>query len=552
MPKINCAIYTRKSTERGLEMEFNSLQNQEEACKAYILSQAFNGWKYYKTFEDGGISGGTMERPGLQALLEEIRARNIQVVVVYKVDRLSRSIFDFHKMMQEFAKHECNFVSITQSFDTSNSMGKLTLNMLLSFAQFEREVSAERVRDKIAASKAKGLWMGGTPPIGYDANERQLIVNEGEAQLVRLIFQKYIETENMFAVADYLNAQGICTKKWVARRSKREHGGGQFYKSNVQRILTNPLYIGKIAHYAKNKVYEGKHPGIVPPDLWDQVQTLIRRRINDPNAFLHYKCHKTVLAGKLYDDKGQNFRFTSSKRQGKKFLYYYNGVGGHYLSVEQLDRFVLNMLKTADFDEIEPLADMSAITDAQLSAWITKATSQTVGKKHYLTVFLDEKQIKTDLGNCSKMSGQVDAKPLKIERIEDTIYLRDSFMVDNISSVRLRNGNARNILTIRQLNESLVRALARGWQLKKRIEQGIIIRELEKEMHMTKRTITRYVNLCYLSPRIVGDILEYKNPASLTLRELMNLAEGQVDFERQEKGWNGEKGHRFESKRYIT
>ena len=537
MPKINCAIYTRKSTERGLEMEFNSLQNQEESCKAYILSQAFNGWEYYKTFEDGGISGGTMERPGLQALLEEIRARNIQVVVVYKVDRLSRSIFDFHKMMQEFAKYECNFVSITQSFDTSNSMGKLTLNMLLSFAQFEREVSAERVRDKIAASKAKGLWMGGTPPIGYDANERQLIVNEGEAQLVRLIFQKYIETENMFAVADYLNAQGICTKKWVARRSKREHGGGQFYKSNIQRILTNPLYIGKIAHYAQNKIYDGKHEGIISHDLWDKVQELIRRRINDPNAFLHYKCHKTVLAGKLYDDKGQNFRFTSSKKQGKKFLYYYNGVGGHYLSVEQLDRFVLNMLKTADFDEIEPLADMSAITEEQLGAWITKTTCQTVGKKHYLTVFLDEKQIKTDLGNCPKMSGQVDTKPLKIERVEDTIYLRDSFMVANVSSVKLRNGTARNILTVRQLNESLVRGLARGWQLKKRMEQGLNIRELEQEQHMTKRTIMRYINLCYLSPRIVADILEYKNPANLALRELMNIAEGNVDFSKQEKMW---------------
>ena len=157
MPKINCAIYTRKSTEHGLDMEFNSLQNQEEACKAYILSQAFNNWEYYKTYSDGGISGGTMERPGLQALLNDIREGHIQVVVVYKVDRLSRSIIDFHKMMQEFDKYNCNFVSITQSFDTSNSMGKLTLNMLLSFAQFEREVSAERVRDKIAASKAKGL-----------------------------------------------------------------------------------------------------------------------------------------------------------------------------------------------------------------------------------------------------------------------------------------------------------------------------------------------------------------------------------------------------------
>ena len=534
MPKINCAIYTRKSTERGLEMEFNSLQNQEEACKAYILSQAFNGWEYYKTFEDGGISGGTMERPGLQALLEEIRERNIQVVVVYKVDRLSRSIFDFHKMMQEFAKYECNFVSITQSFDTSNSMGKLTLNMLLSFAQFEREVSAERVRDKIAASKAKGLWMGGNLPLGYDLNDRHLVVNEPEAEIVRQVFQKYLEMQNMLGVAEWLNKQGIHTKKWVTKHSQSTRGGEPFKKNTVQRMLTNPVYLGKITHYRQNKIYNGVHKPIISRELWEQVQQVIRRRFHDPNAFCHYKFHKTVLADKLYDDKGKKFRFTASKSHRRKLLYYYNGVGGHYLPVEQLDNFVLDMLKTADFDDIEPLADMSSVTDVQLGAWVIKATCQTVGKKHYLTVFLDEKQIKTDLGNCSKMSGQVDSKPLKIERIEDTIYLRDSFMVDNISSVRLRNGSARNILTVRQLNESLVRALARSWQLKKRMEQGIIIRELGKEMHMTKRTITRYVNLCYLSPRIVGDILEYKNPANLTLRELMNLAEGQVDFEKQE------------------
>ena len=534
MPKINCAIYTRKSTERGLEMEFNSLQNQEEACKAYILSQAFNGWEYYKTFEDGGISGGTMERPGLQALLEEIRERNIQVVVVYKVDRLSRSIFDFHKMMQEFAKYECNFVSITQSFDTSNSMGKLTLNMLLSFAQFEREVSAERVRDKIAASKAKGLWMGGNLPLGYDLNDRHLVVNEPEAEIVRQVFQKYLEMQNMLGVAEWLNKQGIHTKKWVTKHSQRTQGGEPFKKNTVQRMLTNPVYLGKITHYRQNKIYNGVHKPIITRELWEQVQQVIRRRFHDPNAFCHYKFHKTVLAGKLYDDKGKKFRFTSSKSHRRKILYYYNSVGGHYLPVEQLDRFVLNMLKKADFDDIEPLANMSAIPDAQLSAWITKAICQTVDKKHYLTVFLDEKQIKADLGNCPKMSGQVDTKPLKIERIEDTIYLRDSFMVANVSSVKLRNGTARNILTVRQLNESLVRGLARGWQLKKRMEQGLNIRELEQEQHMTKRTIMRYINLCYLSPHIVADILEYKNPNNLTLRELMNLAEGQVDFEEQE------------------
>ncbi|MDY6039072.1 MAG: recombinase family protein [Elusimicrobiaceae bacterium] len=538
MPKVNCAIYTRKSTEHGLDMEFNSLQNQEEACKAYILSQAFNNWEYYKTYSDGGISGGTMERPGLKTLLNDIRAGQIQVVVVYKVDRLSRSIIDFHKMMQEFDKCGCNFVSITQSFDTSNSMGKLTLNMLLSFAQFEREVSAERVRDKIAASKAKGLWMGGTPPLGYDANERQLHVNEREAGVVRLIFQKYIETENMFAVAEHLNEQGFCTKKWVAKRSKREHGGGQFYKSNVQRILTNPLYIGKIAHYAQNKIYDGKHAGIISQYLWDKVQELIRRRINDPNAFSHYQTHQTVLAGKLYDDNGQTFRLTSSKKKGKKFLYYYNGVGGHYLPVEQLDSFVLKTLKMTDFGDLEPLADREGLTDEQMQKWIEKVICQSVDKTHYLSIFLNEKQVKADLSACPRVSGPLETLPLSSEKLDGTLYVRNTFVVDNVSSVKLQNGTARNILTVRQLNESLVRGLSRGWQLKRLLERGKSLRECEATSGMNKRTFARYLNLCYLSPKIVADILEYRNPRNLSLKEVMTLAEGESSFERQEKEWN--------------
>ena len=540
MPKINCAIYTRKSTEHGLEMEFNSLQNQEEACKAYILSQAFNGWEYYKTFEDGGISGGTMERPGLQALLEEIRERNIQVVVVYKVDRLSRSIFDFHKMMQEFAKYECNFVSITQSFDTSNSMGKLTLNMLLSFAQFEREVSAERVRDKIAASKAKGLWMGGNLPLGYDLNDRHLVINETEAEIVRQVFQKYLEMQNMLGVAEWLNKQGIHTKKWITKHSQRTRGGEPFKKNTVQRMLTNPVYLGKITHYSQNKIYNGVHKPIISRELWEQVQGVIRRRISDPNAFNHYKFHKTVLAGKLYDDKGKKFRFTTSKSHRRKLLYYYNGVGGHYLPVEQLDNFVLDVLRQTNLETIEPLADRIGITDKQMSAWIIKAVCQSVDKKHYLTLFLDEKQIKANLGSCPKITEKLARKPLSVERMEDKLYVRGTFMVDNVSSVKLRNGTARNILTIRQLNESLVRGLARAWQLKKLLEKGLTTREWEKTSGMNKRTFARYINLCYLSPRIVTDILEYKNPNNLTLRELMNLAEGKVDFEEQEKVWNGE------------
>ena len=184
MTRINCAVYVRKSTEKGLELEFNSLHNQEEACRSYILSQAFNNWEYFKTYTDGGISGGTMERPALKQMLEDIRHGLIQTVVVYKVDRLSRSIMDIHNMMKEFDNYGCSFVSITQAFDTSTSMGKLTLNMLLSFAQFEREVSSERVRDKIRASKAKGLWTGGVPKLGYDIKDKKLVINPIEAEQV--------------------------------------------------------------------------------------------------------------------------------------------------------------------------------------------------------------------------------------------------------------------------------------------------------------------------------------------------------------------------------
>ena len=536
MPKINCAIYTRKSTEHGLDMEFNSLQNQEESCKAYILSQAFNGWEYYKTYSDGGISGGTMERPALQALMADIRARKIQVVVVYKVDRLSRSIIDFHKMMQEFEKNSCNFVSITQSFDTSNSMGKLTLNMLLSFAQFEREVSAERVRDKIAASKAKGLWMGGTPPLGYDIKEKQLVPNEQERTLVNLIFTKYLELGNMFATAHWLNEHGYHSKAWVPSCGK-PRGGRPFQKSGIQRILTNPVYIGKVAHHAKNKIYQGKHEAIVPKDIWEQAQEFIHRRIKDKNAFSSYQVHDSVLSRKLYDDTGRSFRQTTAKKQGKKFLYYYNGAGGHYLPVEQLDNFVLKTLKMTDFDDLEPLSNRDSLTDRQMRKWISKVVCQSEGKTHYLSIFLNEKQIKADLSALPKISGQAEERALVPEKLDGKLYVRNTFIVDNVSSMKLQNGSARNILTVRQLNESLVRGLARGWQLKKMIEKGMATREWEKASGMNKRTFSRYLNLCYLSPKIVADILEYNNPRNITLRELMNLAERASDFERQDREW---------------
>lgn len=536
MPKVNCAIYTRKSTERGLDMEFNSLQNQEEACKAYILSQAFNGWEYYKTYSDGGISGGTMERPGLKTLLDDIREGHIQVVVVYKVDRLSRSIIDFHKMMQEFDKYGCNFVSITQSFDTSNSMGKLTLNMLLSFAQFEREVSAERVRDKIAASKAKGLWMGGTPPLGYDLKDKQLIPNPQEAELVNLIFTKYLELGNIQATADWMNQQGYRSKCWqTASGDKR--GGHLFRYGSIQRILGNPVYIGKIAHLALKKVYLGKHKGIIPQEVFENVQAKLGANKNGLREHRRNIRADTLLGDVLVDERERPYKL-SSGRQGAKVFKYYVIRNGAHLSVEQLDGLVLQSIQNADYGEICPHTTALELSKNEAKTYLDRVVCHKIGKECYVTIYLKKQAFEAFLEK--HITENPPGGGVRAQIKGDSIILKDTFYIDNVTSTRLQNGTSNNILTVRQLNESLVRGLARAWQCKKMIVSGMTSREWEKASGMNKRTFARYLNLCYLSPRIVADILEYRNPRNMSLKELMNLAEGNVDFEKQEKIWRTE------------
>ncbi len=265
---INCAIYTRKSHEDGLEQEFNSLHAQEESCKAYILSQAHANWQFYKSYEDAAISGGTLQRPALQELIKDIEEGKIGCVVVYKVDRLSRSLFDFSKLIELFEKHNVSFVSITQSFNTANAMGKLMLNVLLSFAQFEREVTAERIRDKIKASKKKGIFMGGCPPLGYKIVNRKLIIIEDEARLVEAIYRKYLELNSLQEVKDYLNDKGINTKKWTSQIGK-EIGGNRWSNATLSRLLQNPLYVGKISY--QGEVYDGEHKAIIKQSLFNQV-----------------------------------------------------------------------------------------------------------------------------------------------------------------------------------------------------------------------------------------------------------------------------------------
>ncbi|TIV36678.1 MAG: recombinase family protein, partial [Mesorhizobium sp.] len=255
--RLRCAVYTRKSSEEGLDQEFNSLDAQREACVAFIASQVGLGWKLVPDrYDDGGISGGTMERPALQRLLQDIRDKKIDVVVVYKIDRLTRSLMDFSKIVEIFDASSASFVSVTQQFNTTTSMGRLTLNVLLSFAQFEREVTAERIRDKIAASKKKGMWMGGVVPLGYRVEHRKLVIDDGEAKIVRLLFKRYLVLKSVRDLADEAARDSLTT-----RTRERQDGTlavtMPFGRGNLYHLLSNPIYIGKIKH--KDQVHDGEH-----------------------------------------------------------------------------------------------------------------------------------------------------------------------------------------------------------------------------------------------------------------------------------------------------
>lgn len=329
-PTIRCAIYTRKSSDEGLDQEFNSLDAQHEACAAYIASQKHEGWKMLSArYDDGGISGGTLERPALQRLLFDIDAGRVDMVVVYKIDRLTRSLADFAKLVERLEARTCSFVSVTQAFNTSSSMGRLTLNVLLSFAQFEREVTAERIRDKIAASKKKGLWMGGLAPLGYDPhpdpNRRELVVNAVEAATVNQLFALYLEHGCLNATAHAAEHAVLRSKRRVFSNG-RTQGGTVFSRGQIHRILTNPVYRGLIRH--NDKTWPGTHPAIIEDDLWDKVQNRLqaasaRRRgtRNTASAFPNVTSAAPLL-GKFRDETGEPLTPTHTQRHGRRLRYY--------------------------------------------------------------------------------------------------------------------------------------------------------------------------------------------------------------------------------------
>ncbi len=307
--KLRCAVYTRKSTEEGLEMEFNSLDAQREACEAYIASQKREGWVHYpEPYDDGGFSGGTLDRPALKRLLADIEDGRIDVVVVYKIDRLSRSLMDFAKLVEVFDRGGVTFVSVTQSFNTTTSMGRLTLNILLSFAQFEREVIGERIRDKIAASRKRGMWMGGFVPLGYEVRDRKLVINDAEAAMVRMIFERFVEVGSATALARALAAEGVRTRR-----------GRLVDKGFLYKLLNNRVYIGDAVH--KGTAYPGEHEAIITRALWDKVHGILRESPR-VRAGRTRAATPALLKGLIFGPTGCAMTPTHTRRGDKLYRYY--------------------------------------------------------------------------------------------------------------------------------------------------------------------------------------------------------------------------------------
>jgi site-specific DNA recombinase len=307
--KLKCALYTRKSTEEGLDMEFNSLDAQREACEAYVASQKAEGWVLVPDrYDDGGFSGATLERPALQRLIADIEAGSIDIVVVYKIDRLSRSLMDFAKLVEVFDRNSVTFVSVTQSFNTTTSMGRLTLNILLSFAQFEREVIGERIRDKFAASRKKGMWMGGWAPLGYDVRDRKLVINKAEAAKVRMIFKRFVGVGSATALTRTLIAEGVTTKH-----------GKPIDKGALYKLLNNRVYIGEAVH--KGTAYPGEHEAIVGRRLWDRVHEILGQSPRKRAAHTRAQT-PALLKGLIFGPTGKAVTPTHTRRSGRLYRYY--------------------------------------------------------------------------------------------------------------------------------------------------------------------------------------------------------------------------------------
>ena len=539
---VRCAIYTRKSSEEGLEQEFNSLQAQREACEAFITSQRHEGWVCLpKGYDDGGFSGATMDRPALQQLLADITAGRVDIVVVYKIDRLTRSLADFAKIVEILDAKGASFVSVTQQFNTTTSMGRLTLNVLLSFAQFEREVIGERIRDKIAASKQKGMWMGGVPPLGYRAQGHKLAIIDSEAEIVRFIFRRYAELGSVRSLKDELAALNIQSKLRTSG-SGRISGGKPFARGALYLMLRNRIYRGEIVHNEQS--YPGEHEAIIDQPLWDAVQA---RLAGNPAQRNGGKTHQpNLLAGMLFDGDGNRMTSSHAVKKGTRYRYYVSaslitkdrsavsaGLRVPAAEIEQLvssrvHRWLLDpgsiyKLRLADLSMQQRLVARAADLGKR---WPELPMAR---KRVVLTALIERIEVgrdRIDIRLCpSRLHAVLDAAvapsqgasddeteilsaPVRLRRVGREIRM----VIDGPDPLAAAKPDARLIrllLRARRFNAALTRG------------EGAAFAALAEHEGVSRSYFTRLVRLSYLAPDITQAILEGRQPRDLTAEKLL-------------------------------
>jgi site-specific DNA recombinase len=483
---VRCAIYTRKSTEHGLEQEFNSLDAQRDACEAYIKSQASLGWRALpQHYDDPAYSGGNLDRPALQRLLKDVDAGGVDAIVVYKIDRLTRSLSDFAKLVEAFDARSISFVAVTQQFNTTTSMGRLTLNVLLSFAQFERELSSERVRDKVAASRRKGKWTGGTVPLGYDARHKKLVVNKQEAETVRYIFRRYLELRSFAKLVEDLDRKGIVTKRRKTKVAKFQ-GGIPITYGPLAHFLKNRLYTGDIGH--KDKWFPGEHAAIVDRNTFDQVQRLLKSKAAGRKA--RRSASQSLLLGKLYDDRGNRMSPSYSTKNGIRYRFYVSSalLRGRKDTAGSVARISAAEIEGAVLDALKSygLADVPADTSTLLGLLERAVVGRTLLR--ITLVAADRPRQEVTVPWASQQKG-----------------------TEPMMEVSGPSNDGRN--------ESLIQSIVRAHAWMALLQDGTYdsVEDLADASNLHPKVIRQNLRLAFLSPEVTSAILEGSQPITLSM-----------------------------------
>jgi site-specific DNA recombinase len=559
---VRCAIYTRKSTEEGLDQAFNSLDAQREACAAYIRSQQHEGWKELPSrYDDGGFSGGTMNRPGMAALIEDIRAGRIDTVVVYKVDRLTRSLSDFARIVELFKSHDVSFVSVTQQFNTTTSMGRLTLNVLLSFAQFEREVTAERIRDKITASKKKGMWMGGAVPIGYRVEDRKLVIDPDAAKTVRNIFRLYLELDSVREVKAALDREGIVTAVRTSR-SGNTSGGTSFSRGHLYWLLRNPIYAGKIKHYDQN--YEGEHEPIIDVDTWESAQKMLDSHAKQRRAPVNIRSQSHLLRGQLFDEAGEPLYATQASKQHRRYCYYTSkhlvtrkadSSTGWRLPANEFDMLIIDQLASLLRDPIRVMdrlmpgmgdgCEVTQALDAAGAAADILGGSDNDARKTMLDALLERVDLREHgivLHLRPSVIDQRISEPGRHVEPSEHGDIPKSTIIELPVQLSGRASGSRIVLANGMQNAgapdpNLVQLVADAHRWNRMLAEGShnSLRELAGQEQVDRSDIGRALNLAYLAPDIVEAFLDGQQPTGLTASKLKRMSQLPLDWSAQRK-----------------